>query len=139
MANIYRMYADGGSRGNPGHAAYGAVIYKIVDGQEVHVADKTEYLGHATNNIAEYSGLVAGLKYIRDLDPKAEIEVRMDSELVVKQMRLEYNVKNEGLAKLFLKAKNLENSGSGRVHYHHIPRARNSAADALVNATLDKN
>ena len=136
--SILRLYADGGSRGNPGPSAYGAVIYRVHEnGEEELLAELSEYLGSTTNNQAEYQGLVAALNKAHKLDPKAKIEVRMDSELVVKQMKGEYNVKNKELGVWFVKAKQLELAGV-RINYEHVRREKNKAADALVNLALDR-
>jgi ribonuclease HI len=125
-------YADGGSRGNPGHAGAGAVIEK--DGQ--CVAQVSEYIGIATNNVAEYTGLVKILEKAKELGYK-NIEVRMDSELVVKQMNGLYRVKNEGLKPLFAKAKVLANTFSSFTIVH-VRRESNKSADKLANDAMDR-
>ncbi len=126
-------YTDGGARGNPGPAAFGVVIGETY----MH----GEYIGETTNNIAEYSGLVYALKHAKkgtdEADmAKVDLEVRMDSELIVKQMKGEYKVKNEGLKPLFLEAKKLI-SRFHSVSFVHIPREKNKEADAMVNKALD--
>jgi probable phosphoglycerate mutase len=127
-----RLYTDGGARGNPGPAAYGFVL-EADDGTVL--AAEGEAIGIATNNVAEYSGLVAGLRKALALSVP-EVEVRSDSELMVKQMRGEYRVKNEALRHLSLEAARLGRE-LGKVSYHHVPRERNELADRLVNEALD--
>lgn len=127
-----RLYTDGGARGNPGPAAYGFVL-EADDGTVL--AAEGEAIGVATNNIAEYSGLIAGLRRALDL-AVPEVEVVSDSELMVKQMLGEYRVKNEALRALYDQAARL----AGRlesVEYRHVKRAHNELADRLVNEALD--
>jgi ribonuclease HI len=126
------MYADGGSRGNPGPAASGAVLYD--DRGEV-VREIGEYLGVATNNVAEWTGLIIGLEGALELGA-TDITIRMDSDLVVKQVKGIYRVKHEGLIPLHAKAKTLLRR-FGSVDIGHVPRKLNAAADAVVNQTLD--
>ncbi len=127
-----RLYTDGGARGNPGPAAYGYVL-EAEDGTVL--AAHGEHIGSATNNVAEYSGLVAGLRKALELHVP-EVEVVSDSELMVKQMRGEYRVKNEALRELFAEADRLARR-VGIVEYRHVKRAHNEEADRLVNAALD--
>ncbi len=127
-----RLFTDGGARGNPGPAAYGYVL-EAEDGTVL--AAHGEYIGSATNNVAEYSGLVAGLRKALELQVP-EVEVVSDSELMVKQMRGEYRVKNEALRALFVEADRLARA-VGKVEYRHVKRAHNEEADRLVNAALD--
>ena len=127
-----RLYTDGGSRGNPGPAAFGFVL-EADDG--TILAAEGEAIGEATNNVAEYRGLVAGLARAYELSVP-EVEVRSDSELLVKQMRGEYRVKNAALRTLSLEAARLARL-IGRVAYVHVPRERNELADRLVNEALD--
>jgi ribonuclease HI len=126
------LHVDGGARGNPGPAAAAAVL-STPDGEVVDEA--TETLGVATNNVAEYRGLVAGLRKALELHVP-EVEVVSDSELMVKQMRGEYRVKNEALRDLFLEADTLARR-LDRVDYRHVRRAHNELADRLVNEALD--
>jgi probable phosphoglycerate mutase len=126
------LYTDGGSRGNPGPAAFGFVL-EADDG--TILAAEGEPIGEATNNVAEYRGLVAGLSRAYELGVP-EVEVRSDSELLVKQMRGEYRVKNPALRTLSLEAAQLART-IGRVEYVHVPRERNELADRLVNEALD--
>jgi probable phosphoglycerate mutase len=127
-----RLYTDGGARGNPGPAAYGYVL-EADDG--TILAAVGEAIGVATNNVAEYRGLIAGLARAAEL-AVPEVEVRSDSELLVKQMRGEYRVKNEALRALSLEAARLARQ-IGRVQYVHVRREKNELADRLVNEALD--
>jgi len=127
-----RLFTDGGARGNPGPAAYGFVL-EADDGTVL--AAEGEAIGVATNNVAEYSGLIAGLRRALELHVP-EVEVVSDSELLVKQMRGEYKVKNETLRGLSLEAARLARQ-IGNVEYRHVKRAHNELADRLVNEALD--
>ena len=127
-----RLFTDGGARGNPGPAAYGFVL-EADDGTVL--AAEGEAIGVATNNVAEYSGLIAGLRRALELHVP-EVEVVSDSELLVKQMRGEYKVKNETLRGLSLEAARLARQ-IGNVEYRHVKRAHNELADKLVNEVLD--
>jgi ribonuclease HI len=127
-----RLYTDGGARGNPGPAAY-AYVLEADDG--TILASHGERIGVATNNVAEYRALVAGLEKAVEL-AVPELEVVSDSELLVKQMRGEYKVKNEALRELSLQAARLARNLM-RVEYRHVPRERNELADRLVNEALD--
>src|SRR5215510_1387243 len=125
--------ADGGSRGNPGPAAYGALI-RDADTGEI-LAERAEHIGDATNNVAEYRGLIAGLELVRDHAPDAAIEVRMDSKLVVEQMAGRWKIKHAGIRPLALQARSL---APAEVTWTWVPRAENTAADALLNRCLDE-
>ena len=127
-----RLFTDGGARGNPGPAAYGFVL-ESEDGTVL--AAEGEAIGTATNNVAEYSGLIAGLQKAVELHVP-QVEVVSDSELMVKQMRGEYRVKNEGLRELYDEAVALARR-VGNVEYRHVKRAHNELADKLVNDALD--
>ena len=127
-----RLSTDGGSRGNPGPAAYGYVL----ESDDGHVLDaRGEAIGTATNNVAEYRGLIAGLESAVERGV-AELEVISDSELLVKQMQGEYRVKNETLRELQREAAELASQLS-RVTYTAVRRAHNELADRLVNEALD--
>ena len=126
------LYTDGGSRGNPGPAAF-AYVLEADDGTVL--AAHGETIGVATNNVAEYRGLVAGLAKALEL-AVPEVEVVSDSELLVKQMRGEYKVKNEALRELSLEAARIARQ-LGSVEYRHVRRAHNELADRLVNEALD--
>ncbi|HEY3556427.1 MAG TPA: bifunctional RNase H/acid phosphatase [Kribbella sp.] len=124
--------ADGGSRGNPGPAAYGALVRDPASGKIIAQQGKT--LGIATNNVAEYSGLVAGLELAAEYAPDASIEVRMDSKLVIEQMAGRWKIKHPDLQPLAIKAQALAPFGT---EWTWVPRAKNAAADALANNALD--
>ncbi|MBV8080539.1 MAG: reverse transcriptase-like protein [Actinobacteria bacterium] len=126
------LYTDGGARGNPGPAAF-AYVLEAADGTVL--ASHGEKIGVATNNVAEYRGLVAGLERAVELGVP-EVDVVSDSELLVKQMRGEYRVKNEALVDLSLQASRLARKLT-RVTYRHVRRAHNELADRLVNEALD--
>ncbi|TPQ18948.1 bifunctional RNase H/acid phosphatase [Streptomyces sporangiiformans] len=125
--------ADGGSRGNPGPAGYGAVVIDAATGQPL--AEVAEYIGIATNNVAEYRGLLAGLRAARELDPSASVRVRMDSKLVVEQMSGRWQVKHPGIRPLAAEASRV--FPPDRVTYEWIPRAQNKHADRLANEAMD--
>ncbi len=127
-----RLWTDGGARGNPGPAAF-AYVLEAEDGTVLDA--RGEAIGVATNNVAEYSALVAGLRRAAEAGV-AELEVRSDSELMVKQMRGEYRVKNRDLQELFLEASRAARE-VGRVTYVHVRREHNELADRLVNEALD--
>lgn len=127
-----RLSTDGGARGNPGPAAYGFVI-EAEDGTVLAAEGKA--IGIATNNVAEYSALIAGLERAVELSV-SELEVVSDSELLVKQMTGEYRVKNEALKELSLEASRLARR-LGKVSYTAVRREHNELADRLVNEALD--
>ena len=127
----YTIHSDGGARGNPGPAAIGVVV--TCNGQVVETISKC--IGETTNNQAEYQAIIAGLEKAIELKAE-EVECFLDSELVVKQLRHEYKVKNKDLASLFVKAHNLSLQFK-KISFIHIPREQNKAADKLVNKALD--
>ena len=127
-----RLFTDGGARGNPGPAAF---AYVLEDKHGEVIASHGETIGVATNNVAEYSGLIAGLRRAGELG-LSELEVVSDSELLVKQMRGEYRIKNEALRELAGEAARLART-VGAVSYRHVRRAHNELADRLVNDALD--
>ncbi|MGA8486145.1 MAG: ribonuclease HI family protein [Gaiella sp.] len=127
-----RLWTDGGARGNPGPAAF-AYVLEAEDGTVLDA--RGEAIGVATNNVAEYAALVAGLGRAVEAGVR-ELEVRSDSELMVKQMRGEYRVKNRDLQSLFLDASRAARE-IGRVTYTHVRREHNELADRLVNEALD--
>ena len=128
------IQADGGSRGNPGTAGYGAVVLDAITGEVL--AEVSEAIGHATNNVAEYSGLVAGLRAAGKLAPGAPAEVRMDSKLVVEQMSGRWKIKHPDLRPLAAQASQAARA-LGRVTYTWVPRERNTHADRLANQAMD--
>jgi ribonuclease HI len=127
-----KLSTDGGARGNPGPAAYG---YVLEDEDGTVLAAHGERIGIATNNVAEYSALIAGLEKAIELGLD-EVEVVSDSELMVKQMRGEYRVKNEALQELWSRARRLAGQ-VGSVGYTAVRREHNKLADTLVNEALD--
>ncbi|MFE9168191.1 bifunctional RNase H/acid phosphatase [Streptomyces kebangsaanensis] len=125
--------ADGGSRGNPGPAGYGAVVFDAATGEPL--AETAEYLDVVTNNVAEYRGLLAGLRAAHALDPSARVHVRMDSKLVVEQMSGRWKIKHPDLKPLATQAARV--FPPERVTYEWIPRERNKHADRLANEAMD--
>ncbi|GAA3772336.1 bifunctional RNase H/acid phosphatase [Micromonospora maritima] len=125
--------ADGGSRGNPGPAGYGAVVRDPETGEVL--AERSESIGTATNNVAEYRGLIAGLEAAAELGA-AEVEARMDSKLVVEQMCGRWQIKHPGLRPLAAQAAGLVGRFAA-VRFVWVPRERNRHADALANAAMD--
>lgn len=126
-------YTDGGSRGNPGPAAFGYVL-KTPAGETLEA--RGEYIGITTNNQAEYKGIVAAIRRARELGAET-LEMRMDSELAVKQLNGEYRVKDPGLAGLYVLIHN-EKIFFKHVTFKHVRREHNKEADAKVNEALDR-
>jgi probable phosphoglycerate mutase len=124
--------ADGGSRGNPGEAAYGAVLMDAGSGEVI--AERAERIGVATNNVAEYRGLIAGLELYNEHTPGADLEVRMDSKLVVEQMSGRWKIKHPDMRPLAAAADRLAPAGTT---YTWIPREQNVYADRILNEALD--
>ncbi|WP_414506186.1 bifunctional RNase H/acid phosphatase [Streptomyces sp. NEAU-L66] len=133
MARTLIVEADGGSRGNPGPAGYGAVVLDPETGEAL--AEAAEFIGTATNNVAEYKGLVAGLRAAHALDPQACVRVRMDSKLVVEQMSGRWKIKHPDMKPLAAEARSV--FPPDRVTYEWIPRAQNKHADRLANEAMD--
>lgn len=130
--------ADGGSRGNPGVAGYGALVRDPSTGQVL--VKLAEPLGTASNNVAEYSGLLAGLRAVLDIEPGAVVRVKMDSKLVVEQMSGRWKIKHEDMRRLALEAREVcseISKAGGSVDFEWIPRERNKDADALSNEAMD--
>lgn len=125
--------ADGGSRGNPGPAAYGALVRSAGTGEVL--AEVAEPIGVTTNNVAEYRGLIAGLHAARGIDPAAQVEVRLDSRLIVEQMSGRWKIKNSNLLALSREA--VRAFPVDQVTYTWVPRTENVHADRLVNQVLD--
>ncbi|MFL6239114.1 MAG: bifunctional RNase H/acid phosphatase [Actinomycetes bacterium] len=134
MSRHLIVEADGGSRGNPGPAGYGAVVRDAETGEVLRTAARS--LGTTTNNVAEYEGLLAGLRAAVEIDAHAEVDVRMDSKLVVEQMSGNWKVKHEGLRPLAKEAAALIRA-LGTVRFSWIPREQNGAADRLANEAMD--
>ncbi|MFE3885781.1 bifunctional RNase H/acid phosphatase [Streptomyces lydicus] len=133
MSRALIVEADGGSRGNPGPAGYGAVVLDPESGEAL--AEAAEFIGTATNNVAEYKGLVAGLRAAYALDPQARVRVRMDSKLVVEQMSGRWKIKHPDMKPLAAEAGAV--FPPGQVTYEWIPRAQNKHADRLANEAMD--
>lgn len=125
--------ADGGSRGNPGTSGSGAVIIERHSGEIL--VEIAEYIGEATNNVAEYRALLAAVREALELDPAAIIEVRMDSKLVIEQMAGRWKIKHPDMQALAIRVHQLLNGHP--VHWNWIPREQNSRADALANQAMD--
>ena len=132
MVREIKLYTDGGARGNPGPAAIGAVAF--AGGKEVfRIKSK---IGKATNNVAEYSALIAGLNKISESYKNASVRCNLDSELLAKQLNGEYKVKNQKLKILFKEIVELK-AQLNDVSFYHITRDKNKIADSLVNKALD--
>ena len=131
-------YTDGGARGNPGPAAVG--VYVIDESDQV-IKEISEKIGNSTNNYAEYHGVLRALQTLKDLYGKKtkemSFELRMDSELVKKQLNHEYQVKEPGLVPLFMEIHNLRVANFPNLVLTHVKRALNKEADRLVNEALD--
>jgi len=132
-AAAHRANIDGGSRGNPGPAAYGVVIR---DGRGEIVAKLKKYIGRMTNNVAEYYGLIAAMDYAQSHGIRA-LRIESDSELLVKQMRGQYKVKSEDLRPLFERAQKMSKAFDS-FRTEHVYREQNREADALANEALDE-
>ena len=132
MARHFSLTADGGSRGNPGPAGYGSVITE--NGKII--AELYDFIGIATNNVAEYCGLIAGLTAINALDPQATVDVKMDSKLVVEQMSGRWQIKHADMRNLAKQCRDAH--PAALVTYSWIPRDENSHADRLANKALDQ-
>lgn len=137
MENKYSIFTDGGSRGNPGHAGYGFVVFN--DKKELLFKDK-KYIGIATNNQAEYQGALSAIEYIyNNLNNERSIyNFYLDSLLVVEQLNGHYKIRNEDLKELYYKIRELVLKLGKPVYFNHIPREKNRVADALVNEALDE-
>jgi len=133
MARSLVVTADGGSRGNPGPAGFGAVVIDAKTGELLK--EVAESIGVATNNVAEYRGLVAGLTAAHAIDPEAHIEVRMDSKLVVEQMSGRWQIKHPDMRELAKMARSIH--PYELIKFVWIPREQNSHADRLANEALD--
>ena len=146
------IYCDGGARGNPGPAAYGFVIY---DEQGSKIYEEGKSIGVTTNNVAEYTAVVAALKYIlsgkcpfdsvytesyRSAQGKKVLSIRflLDSQLVAEQLSGRWKIKNEKLRSLYFTIKDLEHKIAAKFNYANVPREQNQEADRLVNAALDQ-
>lgn len=129
----YRCFCDGGSRGNPGPAGIGAVVY---DHDGTVVREVSEYVGETTNNQAEYRAVLACVQALVELGA-THADFFLDSQLIVRQMNGEYRVKNEGIKPLYAQIVDLLTSFD-RVRFQHVPREKNKYADALANKAMDQ-
>ena len=132
-ARVVRVYSDGAARGNPGPAGAGAVL---TDAGGAVVARLGRFLGEKTNNVAEYEGLLLGLKHARDLGYR-EVEVRADSQLLIRQLKGEYAVRHAGLKPLHAEALRLLH-GFDKYDLQHVPREENALADEMSNRAIDE-
>ena len=136
---VFTLYADGGSRGNPGPAGAGSVVFDALGKRVVEVAD---FLGVATNNVAEYEALIRGLKKLSEEFPQehlkiSKLTIRMDSKLAIEQLKGNYKVKHPNLIPRYLEVKNIIARHFPTVHFEHVPREKNKDADALANLAMD--
>lgn len=133
----YIIYTDGGSRGNPGEAAYGFVIYQ----GENKIFEKGEKLGIQTNNYAEYTGIIEALRFIEKKLEKGKqtkrIKFFMDSKLAVEQLSGHWKIKSESIRSLYFTIKQFEKKLEANINYCHVPREQNKEADLMVNLALD--
>jgi ribonuclease HI len=129
------LYSDGASRGNPGPAGIGAALYKVEHGREELKVRVSQAIGHATNNVAEYRALIAGLRRALKEEPRS-LTVRSDSQLLIRQLEGSYRVRNPGLQPLHREA--LSILAGMRHRLEHVRREENAVADALANAALDR-
>lgn len=133
MAERFKAAFDGGSRGNPGSAAWGVVV---IDGEGRTVEEHSGFIGHATNNVAEYQGLLEALRVAAECCA-SRVDLLADSELIVRQIRGQYRVRHPDLIPLHREAKR-RIARFAEFTIEHIPRERNKAADRLVNRALDE-
>jgi len=133
---FFKIFTDGGARGNPGRAAIGFVVFNK-EGEEIKRGKK--FIGQATNNVAEYQAVVEAMKFLKTEKSKKKIRVNffLDSLLVVNQLKGLYRIKNGNLAVLAMEIRSLEKILGGIFNYHFIPREKNKIADQLVNQVLD--
>lgn len=139
MSKKIILNTDGGARGNPGIAGAGAVAY---DDFGETIKESSKYLGERTNNFAEYSAVILGLEMLLKHFGKTKckdlsVTVRMDSELVCKQLNNEYQIKEETLFPLYIKIHNLQVASFGDIKFEHVPRKENKRADELANEAMD--
>ncbi len=132
----FKIFTDGGSRGNPGEAAYGFVVY---DKEGQLLVEHGERIGINTNNVAEYSGILSALKWVLDKGgiEKPNVDVYMDSQLAAMQLTGKWKVKNEGIRALVYSVKDIERKLDGNVSYTAVRREFNKEADRMVNVALD--
>lgn len=136
----FTLYADGGARGNPGPAGSGAVVFDTAGKRILEVSD---YIGVATNNIAEYEAVLRGLQKLKDEYPEGyfahmPLLIRMDSKLVIEQLKGSYKVKHPNLIPRYLEVRNILARHFSQVSFEHVRREFNKDADALANRAMDK-
>lgn len=131
--HIYTIWSDGGARGNPGPAGIG---FLVKDKKNSIIKEYCEYLGSATNNVAEYMALIRSLEFAKNIGQVDKLDIFLDSELVVKQIKGEYKVKNEGLRPLYTRVMVLLSGFKYTIC--HIDRSRNKEADKLANKAIDE-
>lgn len=134
MARELIIEADGGSRGNPGISGGGSVVIDASSGEIL--AEIGSYTGIASNNVAEYTGMISGIRRALEIDPNASLHIRMDSKLVVEQMSGRWKIKHPAMADLAAEGRRLLTGTP--VSFEWIPRAENSRADRIANETMDK-
>lgn len=135
-----QLFTDGGARGNPGPSGAGVVILDEAGGT---IKEASQYLGHHTNNYAEYHAVILGLETLRKhfgapQCKKLQVSVKMDSELVCKQLNGEYQIKEESLWPLFITIHNMRVSTFPHITFSHVPRAENKRADRMANEAMDR-
>ncbi len=135
MGGTFLLYTDGAARGNPGPASIGAALYLVDNGTRL-VGEVSEAIGHATNNVAEYRAVLAGLQLARRHQPDL-LTLRADSQLLIRQLEGRYRVKNPALRELYREVMGLLQDLPG-YKLEHVPREENVVADALANAALDR-
>lgn len=131
---MVKIFSDGGARGNPGSAASAFAVY---EGSRLIHSD-SKYLGKATNNVAEYYGVIIALEYLVGSGLNTNVIFNMDSELVVKQLNGAYKIKDKSLLELAMKAKKIIADNKLQIQFVHIPREKNAFTDNLVNEKLDE-
>ena len=136
----YIIYTDGGSRGNPGPSGAGAVI---LDSEKNVLKEVIKYTGEQTNNFAEYEAVIIGLEGLKRLvslkkRKEVKIEIRMDSELIQRQLSDEYQIKNENLFGQYIRVHNIQVKHFPNITFVHIPREKNKHADRLANDAMDQ-
>lgn len=135
LQNEFIIFCDGGSRGNPGPAAYACLVTDF-SGKTLY--QESRAIGIATNNTAEYRGVISALKWLsKNSDSKSKVTISLDSLLVVMQLTGKYRVKSESIRSLYYEAKKIIDIIPAKVVFEHIPREKNQKADILLNQTLD--
>lgn len=142
LPTTVNIFSDGGSRGNPGPAAYGFVVY---DDKKNKLFEGSQYLDITTNNQAEYRGVLGALQYLYSViknnkhETLKKVNIFLDSKLIVEQMNGNYKIKNEGLKPIYWQIREIISSLAIEVSFSHIPREKNKEADKLVNEEMDRN